>query len=170
MRDARSVRRMTTIDDLLGGASFAQFTGRTRTAVTRAADEARASGRNEVGTEHLLLAIVQDPAALANVALDQLGISADALRAAVAERTRAGRGVTETSEHTDMPLGSDARAAIDGTFAVSLAFGHNYIGTEHLLIAILHEGTGEGGKVLRGMGVTHNEVSRKVEQLIAGSR
>jgi ATP-dependent Clp protease ATP-binding subunit ClpC len=108
-------------------------------------------GHNYVGTEHMLLGVLADPAALSVRVLAELGITADELRQAVIEAAvpRSSYGAVAT----DLPLTPRARRVLDLTRGESRRLGHNYVGTEHLLLALVAEQDGIGGRVLREHGV-----------------
>jgi hypothetical protein len=151
-------------DQLLVG-----YTVRARASVARAREEAVEMGHNYVGTEHLLLGVLADPAALSVRVLTELGIPADELRRTVMEAA----GPRSPRE----PSGGDAlftprsRRVLDLTRGESLRLGHNYVGTEHLLIALAAEKDGAGGRVLREHGVdvdrARNEVVRVITAYVA---
>jgi Clp amino terminal domain, pathogenicity island component len=137
----------TPADDHL----LVRYTGRARASVARAREEARAMGHNYVGTEHLLLGILADPDALSVRVLAELGVPADELRQAVIEAAvpRSPYGAVAA----DLPLTPRAQRVLDITRGESLRLGHNYVGTEHLLLAVAAEQDGIGGRVLREHGV-----------------
>ncbi len=110
---------------------FGRFTPRARNAVVAAQNAAHTAANTEITPGHLLLGLLGDPAALATVLLLQQHVDTDALRAAV-ELPAAG---TEPPEL--IPFSGPARKALELTFREALRLGHNYIGTEHLLLALL---------------------------------
>jgi hypothetical protein len=128
-----------------------RFTGRARASVARAREKALEMGNSYVGTEHLLLGVLADPAALSVRVLAELGVPADELRQAVLEaavaRSPHGAGAS------DLPFTPRARRVLDLTRRESLRLGHNYVGTEHLLMALAAEQDGMAGRVLRKHGV-----------------
>jgi Clp amino terminal domain, pathogenicity island component len=128
-----------------------RYTGRARASVARAHEEALEMGHNYVGTEHLLLGVLADPAALSVRVLAELGVPADELRQAVIEAAvpRSPHGAVAA----DLPFTPRARRVLDLTRGESLRLGHNYVGTEHLLLALAAEQDGIGGRVLREHGV-----------------
>ena len=127
------------------------YTGRARASLARAREEAREMGHNYVGTEHVLLGVLADPAALSVRVLAELGVPADDLRQAVIEAAvpRSPYGAVAA----DLPLTPRARRVLDLTRGESRRLGHNYVGTEHLLLAVAAEQDGIGGRVLREHGV-----------------
>ncbi|MEO3927121.1 Clp protease N-terminal domain-containing protein [Micromonosporaceae bacterium B7E4] len=156
----RFVTRRSDQDEQIPASAFARFTDRARNVVTQAQAEARDAGSAEVGTEHLLLGILHEPDGLAGRALTALGVSAEAIRAGV----RAAEpgvvasddpvGQPEAAEH--LPFSSGAKRVRDRTFAEALRLGHNYVGTEHLLLGLLAAPTEPGARILTGLGVTRD--------------
>ena len=151
-------------DQLLVG-----YTVRARASVARAREEAVEMGHNYVGTEHLLLGALADPAALSVRVLTELGIPADELRRTVMEA--AGPRSPREPSGGDAPFTPRSRRVLDLTRGESLRLGHNYVGTEHLLIALAAEKDGAGGRVLREHGVdvdrARNEVVRVITAYVA---
>jgi len=151
-------------DQLLVG-----YTVRARASVARAREEAVEMGHNYVGTEHLLLGVLADPAALSVRVLTELGIPADELRRTVMEA--AGPRSPRERSGGDAPFTPRSRRVLDLTRGESLRLGHNYVGTEHLLIALAAEKDGAGGRVLREHGVdvdrARNEVVRVITSYVA---
>ncbi|MGI5150589.1 Clp protease N-terminal domain-containing protein [Plantactinospora sp. CA-294935] len=165
----RFVTRRSDQDEQIPASVFARFTDRARNVVTQAQAEARAADSAEVGTEHLLLGILHEPDGLAGRALTALGVSAEAIRAGVRatapESTAAGSttgsaasdgpvGQPEAAEH--LPFSSGAKQVRDRTFAEALRLGHNYVGTEHILLGLLAAPTEPGARILTGLGVTRD--------------
>jgi Clp amino terminal domain, pathogenicity island component len=124
---------------------FARFTPRARNVVVSAQNAAHEAGNSEITPAHLLLALLTDPGALATKLLQNQGVETDAIRAAVHLPPR----------HEDMPalipFSGPARKVLELTFREALRLGHNYIGTEHILLAML-EAEDDAG-TLRGLGV-----------------
>jgi Clp amino terminal domain, pathogenicity island component len=146
------------------------YTVRARDSVARAREDAREMGHNYVGTEHLLLGVIADPGALSVRVLDALHAPPAALRRAVAEAVGAPT-TAGPSAAADLPLTPRARRVLDLARGESLRLGHNYIGTEHLLVALAAEKDGFGGRVLRARGVdaerARAEVVRALSALVA---
>ncbi len=125
----------TTLDPEQG---FGRFTPRARGAVVAAQNTAHDAGNAEITPDHLLLGVLGDPAALATVLLRQQNIDTEALRAAVALPQ-------STGNPPDLiPFSGPARKVLELTFREALRLGHNYIGTEHLLLALLELEDGQG--------------------------
>ncbi len=125
----------TTLDPEQG---FGRFTPRARGAVVAAENAAHEAGNGEITPDHLLLGVLSDPAALATVLLHLQKVDAETIRAAVTLPPSAG----EPPEL--IPFSGPARKALELTFREALRLGHNYIGTEHLLLALLELEDGAG--------------------------
>jgi hypothetical protein len=143
-----------------------RYTARARASVARAREEALEMGHNYVGTEHLLLGVLVDPAAISVRVLAELGIPVDRLREAVIEAAvpRPPNGAVAS----DLPFTPRARRVLDLTRGESLRLGHNYIGTEHLLLALVAEQDGIGGRVLREHGVDADRARAEVIRALTG--
>jgi ATP-dependent Clp protease ATP-binding subunit ClpA len=118
----------TTLDDEQG---FGRFTPRARSAVVAAQNAAHEAGNGEITPDHLLLGVLSDPAGLATLLLQRQQVDVEAVRAAITLPPSAG----EPPEL--IPFSGPARKALELTFREALRLGHNYIGTEHLLLALL---------------------------------
>jgi hypothetical protein len=142
-------------------------TGRVRATLVRAQGEARARGHNYVGTEHVLLALLVDPQCLAVRVLDVLAVSTDELRQAVA----AAAGPPSPGAPppgAQLPLTPRTQRVLDRARGESVQLGHNYIGTEHLLLALAAEENGIGGRVLREHGVDAGRARAEVVRALSG--
>ncbi len=133
--------------DLDASRGFSRFTDRARKVVVRAQEEARATGSSEIGVAHLVLGLVADPAALGAQAILAQGVSLDAVRQAAAATLPA----AADSLPALIPFDAQARKALELTFREALRMNHNYVGTEHVLLALLELEDGTG--VLAGLGV-----------------
>jgi ATP-dependent Clp protease ATP-binding subunit ClpA len=153
---------------LLGGARrramFERFTDRARQAVALAQEEATRLDHNYIGTEHILLGLLHEGTGVAARALDSLGISLDAVRQQVEEII--GRGQQTLSGH--IPFTPRAKKVLELSFRESQQLGHNYIGTEHILLGLLREGDGVAAQVLVKLGADMNRVRQQVIQLLHG--
>ena len=126
---------------------FSRFTLPARNVVMSAQDEARAAGNDEIAPEHLVLGLLAEPGALAGQAIVALGVGLDAVRqAATAALPAAAATVPEL-----IPYDARARKALELTFREAVRMGHSYIGTEHVLLALLELEDGSG--VLTGLGI-----------------
>ncbi|MET9157607.1 Clp protease N-terminal domain-containing protein [Streptomyces parvulus] len=140
---------------------FNRFTPRARNAVMAAHNEAVAAGATEGLPEHLVLGLLTERDALAAKALIAQGVALDAIRAAAAATLPpAAEDVPEL-----VPYGPAAKKVLELTFREALRLGHNYVGTEHILLALLEHENGEG--VLSGLGVGKEAVERYVTEALA---
>ncbi|MEU2282303.1 Clp protease N-terminal domain-containing protein [Streptomyces sp. NPDC013178] len=147
--------------DLDPSQGFSRYTPRARNVVMAAHNEARSARSPEGLPVHLVLGLLAEPEGLAALALAEQNASADAVReAATAALPPAADEVPEL-----IPYGSDAKKVLELTFREALRLGHNYIGTEHILLALLEFEHGEG--VLSGLGVEKAAVERFVEKTLA---
>ncbi|MTD14875.1 ATP-dependent Clp protease ATP-binding subunit [Nakamurella sp. YIM 132087] len=140
---------------------FARFTARSRKVVVAAQEAARTAGNPEILPEHLLLGLLTEPEGLGAAAVAAQGVDLETVRT-VALRTlpAATPDVPEL-----IPYGSQARKALELTFREALRLGHNYIGTEHLLLALLELGDGTG--VLAGLGVDKSSAETNIAATLA---
>ena len=129
----------TTLDPEQG---FGRFTPRARNAVVAAQNAAHEAANSEITPDHLLLGVLSDPAALATVLLHRQHVDAEAVRTSVASSVAALRTGAEPPEL--IPFSGLARKALELTFREALRLGHNYIGTEHLLLALVELEDGAG--------------------------
>ncbi|MFI6062771.1 Clp protease N-terminal domain-containing protein [Streptomyces sp. NPDC051286] len=133
--------------DLDPSQGFSRFTERARNVVMAAQNEARAARNDEVRTEHLTLGLLSEPEGLAAAFIKAQGVSPDAVRQAATEALP-----PAAEELPDLiPYDAGARKALELTFREALRMGHNYVGTEHILLALLEHEDGEG--VLTGLGI-----------------
>ena len=144
---------------------FERFTDRARRVVVEAQNEARALGHDYIGTEHLLLGLIREGHGLGVKALESLGVSAESLRAGVAEIVDAGNAPGSSSGH--IPFTPRAKQVLRLSLAEALRLGHNYIGTEHLLLALIQERDGVAGQVLAAAGADLGRVRAEVVRLLA---
>ena len=133
--------------DLDPGQGFSRFTVRARNVVMAAQNEARAAGNDEICPEHLVLGLLAEPEALAAQAIVAQGVPLDAVRQAATSALPAAAGAVPEL----IPYDARARKALELTFREALRMGHNYVGTEHLLLALLELEYGAG--VLTGLGI-----------------
>lgn len=143
-------------------AGFARFTPRARQVVMAAQEEARAVGNLETRPEHLILGLLSEPESLAVKVIEAKGISADAVRRVAAAALPAATGDPVPPL---IPFDAQARKALELTFREALRLGHNYVGTEHLLLALLDLEHGAG--ILSGLGLDKDEVQADVAGLLA---
>jgi ATP-dependent Clp protease ATP-binding subunit ClpA len=144
---------------------FERFTDRARRVVVLAQEEARMLNHNYIGTEHLLLGLIRESEGVAAKALESLGISLDAVRQQVEEII--GQGQQAPSGH--IPFTKRAKKALELSLRESVQLGHDYIGTEHILLGLLREGDGVAAQMLVKLGADLNRVRQQVIQLLHGS-
>jgi ATP-dependent Clp protease ATP-binding subunit ClpC len=145
-------------------AVFERFTDRARRVVVLAQEEARMLNHNYIGTEHILLGLIHEGEGVAAKALESLGISLDAVRQQVEEII--GQGQQAPSGH--IPFTPRAKKVLELSLREALQLGHNYIGTEHILLGLIREGEGVAAQVLVKLGADLNKVRQQVIQLLNG--
>ncbi|WP_314248731.1 Clp protease N-terminal domain-containing protein [Streptomyces kutzneri] len=142
-------------------AGFGRFTPRARNIVMTAQNEARAAGNTEIRTEHLVLGLLAEPEGLAGYALRAQGVAADDVRAAVTALLPPAQ-----PEVPDLvPFDASAKKALELTFREALRLGHDFVGTEHVLLALLELENGEGP--LSGLGLDKAAVETTVSEALA---
>jgi ATP-dependent Clp protease ATP-binding subunit ClpC len=143
---------------------FQKFTTPARQAVVLAQDEARELGHDWVGTEHLLLGLVREEKGLAARALASLDVTAEAVRPRVVEIL--GRGeAAATGQLTFTPR---VKKVLELALRESVAMRHSWIGTEHLLVALIREGNGVANRILEQLGADDRRILDAVADLLAG--
>jgi len=145
---------------------FERFTERARRVVVLAQEEARMLNHDYVGTEHILLGLLHEGEGVAAGALESLGIRLDATRAAV--EGIIGRGQEAPSRH--IPFTPRAKKVLELSLREALQLGHDYIGTEHILLGLIREGDGVAAQVLTNAGVDLNRARQRVIGLLHGGR
>ena len=143
---------------------FERFTDRARRVVVLAQEEARMLNHNYIGTEHILLGLIHEGEGVAAKALEALGISLEAVRSQVEEII--GQGQQAPSGH--IPFTPRAKKVLELSLREALQLGHNYIGTEHILLGLIREGEGVAAQVLVKLGADLNRVRQQVIQLLSG--
>ncbi|SDM01724.1 ATP-dependent Clp protease ATP-binding subunit, partial [Arthrobacter sp. ok362] len=143
---------------------FERFTDRARRVVVLAQEEARMLNHNYIGTEHILLGLIHEGEGVAAKALESLGISLDGVREQVQEII--GQGQQAPSGH--IPFTPRAKKVLELSLREALQLGHNYIGTEHILLGLIREGEGVAAQVLVKLGADLNRVRQQVIQLLSG--
>jgi ATP-dependent Clp protease ATP-binding subunit ClpA len=141
---------------------FQRFTDRARTVVVLAQDEARRLDHNYIGTEHLLLGLIREGEGVAAKALEALGISLDSVRQQVEQII--GQGQQAPSGH--IPFTPRAKKVLELSLRESQQLGHNYIGTEHILLGVIHPSDGVARQVLVKLGADPNRVRQQVIRLL----
>ena len=144
---------------------FERFTDRARRCVVLAQEEARLLDHNYIGTEHLLLGLTREGEGIAAQVLLRMDVSLERVRDSVEKRI--GRGSSSPSGH--VPFTPRAKKVLELSLREALHMGHNYIGTEHLLLGLLREGEGVAAQTLAELGVELPAVSEAVLELVAAS-
>ncbi|MEV6770457.1 Clp protease N-terminal domain-containing protein [Nocardia sp. NPDC051030] len=134
-------------------AGFARFTQRARAVVMAAQEEARATGHAEISTEHLILGLLSEPESLAVAIINGKGVSSEAVRRVATAALSPAEGESPAL----IPFDGQAKKALELTFREALRLGHNYVGTEHLLLALLDLEAGSG--TLSGLGLEKDAVA-----------
>ncbi|MGH2697191.1 MAG: ATP-dependent Clp protease ATP-binding subunit, partial [Actinomycetota bacterium] len=143
---------------------FERFSDRARRVVVLAQEEARMLNHNYIGTEHILLGLIHEGEGVAAKALESLGISFEAVRQQVEEII--GQGPSAPTGH--IPFTPRAKKVLELSLREALQLGHNYIGTEHILLGLIREGEGVAAQVLQKLGADLNRVRQQVIQLLSG--
>src|SRR5246127_5371691 len=143
---------------------FERFTDRARRVVVLAQEEARMLNHNYIGTEHILLGLIHEGEGVAAKSLESLGISLEGVRSQVEEII--GQGQQAPSGH--IPFTSRAKKVLELSLREALQLGHNYIGTEHILLGLIREGEGVAAQVLVKLGAELTRVRQQVIQLLSG--
>jgi prophage maintenance system killer protein len=145
---------------------FQRFTDRARRVVVLAEEEARLLRHNSVGTEHILLGLLHEGEGVAARALESLGINRESVRQQVEQLI--GEGQQAPGGH--ILFAPRAKKVLELSLREAMALGHNYVGTEHILLAMLREGDGAAAQALTGLGIGHAQVRERVLGLLAGER
>jgi ATP-dependent Clp protease ATP-binding subunit ClpC len=143
---------------------FERFTDRARRTVVLAQEEARLLQHNYIGTEHLLLGLIHEGEGVAAKALESLGIGLDAVRQQVEEII--GRGQHAQSGH--IPFTPRAKKVLELALREAIQLGHNYIGTEHILLGLIREADGVAAQVLVRLGADLNRTRQRVIEVLHG--
>ena len=143
---------------------FERFTDRARRVVVLAQDEARLLNHNYIGTEHILLGLIHENEGVGAKALEALGVTLDAVREQV--RDIIGEGNQTPSGH--IPFTPRAKKVLELSLREALQLGHNYIGTEHILLGLLREGEGTAVKVLSRLKAEPSAVRQEVIERLSG--
>jgi ATP-dependent Clp protease ATP-binding subunit ClpA len=162
----RDIRRVTAVARLRRAARgmFERFTDRARRVVVLAQEEARMLSHNYVGTEHILLGLIHEGEGVAARALESLGITLETVRQQVEEII--GRG--QQAPSGSIPFTPRAEKVLKLARREALQLGHNYIGTEHILLGLIREGEGVAAHVLVGLGADLDRVRQQVLTLLHG--
>jgi len=145
---------------------FQRFTDRARRVVVLAQEEARNLNHDWIGTEHILLGLIREGEGVAAKTLESLEIGLDAVRQQVEQMI--GQGQQAPPGH--IPFTPRAKKVLELSLREAQQLGHNYIGTEHLLLGLIREGDGVAARVLVMLGADLDRVRRQVVQLLQGYR
>jgi ATP-dependent Clp protease ATP-binding subunit ClpC len=144
---------------------FEKFSDQGRRVIVLSQEEARLLNHNYIGTEHILLGLVHEGEGVAAKALESLNVRLDAVRREVEELVD--RGGSPPSEH--IPFTPRAKKVLELSLREAIQLGHNYIGTEHILLGLLREGEGVACQVLVRLGASLPVVRARVVQLVTES-
>jgi ATP-dependent Clp protease ATP-binding subunit ClpC len=145
------------------GEMFERFTGRARTVVRNAQEEARRLDHDHIGTEHLLLGLLTEPEGVGAKALSALGLSLDQARADVVRIVGMGKGTPPGH----IPFTPRSKKVLELSLREALKLHHNYIGTEHIVLGLLREGEGLAAKIMVESGADLPQVRQEVVRLLA---
>jgi len=145
---------------------FQRFTDRARRVVVLAQHEARTLDHDYIGTEHILLGLIDEGQGVATTALTSMGISLEEMRQAVQDSI--GRGA-QLPESGHIPFTPQAKKVLELSLRESMRLGHEYIGTEHILLALIREGGGAAQLMARA-GVDLDRARQQVVELLYGHR
>ncbi|KMS66757.1 Clp protease [Streptomyces viridochromogenes] len=146
--------------DLDPSQGFSRYTQRARNVVVVSQNEAKTAGNDQISTEHLLLGLLADADSIGAKAITAQGVTLDAVR----EAATAALPPRAEDVPALIPFDSNAKKALELTFREALRLGHNYIGTEHILLALLEHENGQG--VLSGLGIEKAAVEGYVTELL----
>ncbi|WP_410638124.1 Clp protease N-terminal domain-containing protein [Amycolatopsis sp. lyj-346] len=143
--------------------AFGRYTDRARHVIVEAQKAAIDHASPEIDTVHVLLGLLTEPAALAAGAIVAQGVTLDAVREAAEAR------LPERADPAPnpVPFSGSAKKTLELTMREGLRLGHNYIGTEHMLLALLEQGEGAGFEVLDGLGVKKDKAEAKILEVLA---
>jgi DNA-binding NarL/FixJ family response regulator len=144
---------------------FERFTDRAKRVMVLAQEEARMLNHNYIGTEHILLGLIHEGDGVAANALERLNISLEAARRQVEEIIGQGQAASTGR----IPFTPRAKKVVELSLRESLQLGHNYIGTEHILLGLIREGEGVAAQVLQKLGADMNRVRQTVIQQLSES-
>lgn len=145
---------------------FERFTERARQVVTLGQDEARSFKHNYIGTEHLLLGLLREEEGIAALVLEEFGITVDGVRAQVTQIVGQGDEVTTGQ----IPFTPRAKKVLELGLREALSLGHNYIGTEHLLLALVRANEGVSSVILPAFGADAEKIRDRVIATLSGRR
>ncbi|MBL7092092.1 MAG: ATP-dependent Clp protease ATP-binding subunit [Candidatus Omnitrophica bacterium] len=142
---------------------FNRFTERARKVIILAKEEARRFNHDYIGTEHILLGLIREGEGVASAILQNMGLSLDKIRLEIEKLVQPGPATVVSG---DVPFTPRAKRVIELSMEEARQLGHNYIGTEHLLLGLLREGEGVAAQVLLGLGLDLNKLRSEVMELL----
>ncbi len=145
---------------------FNKFTERARKVILLAKEEAKRFNHDYIGTEHILLGLIREGEGVAAAVLQKLGLSPEKIRLEVEKLVQSG---PSTMVSGDIPFTPKAKKVIELAMEEARSLGHNYIGTEHLLLGLIREGEGVASQVLMNLGLDLNRVRNEVITLLGSS-
>ena len=143
---------------------FERFTERARQVVVLAQDEARALGHDYIGTEHILLGLMREEEGLAARVLESLDITVEEARAQVVRVV----GQGESAPTGQIPFTVRAKEVLEHSLREALSLGHNYVGTEHVLLGLLRESEGVATEVLLDAGADAEKIRNETIRMLSG--
>jgi len=143
---------------------FERFTERARRIIMLAQEEAKRLNHSAVGTEHMLLGVVREGEGVASKVLELLNISPERVRAEI--ESAIGRG--ERAPHEEVTFTPRAKKVLELALRESVQLGHDFIGTEHLLLGLVREGEGPAAQVLAQRGIELDAIRQQVIRLLHG--
>ena len=146
-----------------GARDFARFTDKARRAVVEAQAAARRTRQEQIAPEHLVLGLLTEPTALAATTLTALGVDLDALR----DRLEAGLVASDAELGEQIPFSGPAKKVLELVFREALRLGHNYVGTEHLLLGLLADEEIPAARLLGELGVSHAKAEEHITEAVA---
>jgi ATP-dependent Clp protease ATP-binding subunit ClpC len=146
---------------------FDRFTDRARQVVVLAQDEARGLKHDHIGTEHLLLGLLREPDGVARRVLESLGVGAEAVRDQAVRIVGEGEG--ESVPVGQIPFTPRAKKVLELALREGLSLGHEYIGTEHILLGIARENDGVAARILRESGADAERIRCAVVDMVPGT-
>jgi hypothetical protein len=145
---------------------FERFTDRARRVVVLAREEARMLNHDYIGTEHILLGLIHEGAGVAARALEALGVSLKAVRQQAGDNV----GPSQQAPSGHIPFTTPAKRVLELSLREAQQLGHNYIGTEHLLLGLIREGEGAAAQILARLGADLHRLRQQVIELLAGQQ
>jgi ATP-dependent Clp protease ATP-binding subunit ClpC len=145
---------------------FNRFTERARKVIVLAKEEARRFNHDYIGTEHLLLGLIREGEGVAAAVLQKLGLSLESIRLEIEKLVQPGPA---TQIQGDVPFTPRSKKALELSAEEARSLGHNYIGTEHLLLGLIREGEGVASQVLLNSGLDLNRVRSEIMELLGSA-